>query len=152
LPLHSRDVLGARLVALFVPALLVTASAALPPGLLHAFAMASGGAPEGFWRHLASIVAALSAASFTAFLGVAGAGSLLLFLPRALAGMRPAPLQALLVAGSVLLPFTFAERVTAAPFVGLHAELLGHATPADLASARSAGLVALAGAVALLAG
>jgi hypothetical protein len=152
LPLRSRDVLGARLVALFVPALLVTASAAVPPGLLHAFAMASGGAPEGFWRHLPSIVAALAAASFTAFLVVAGAGSLLILVPRALARMLTAPLQAILVAVSVLLPFTFASRTTSAPFVALHAALLGHATHADLARVRSAGLVALAGALALLAG
>jgi hypothetical protein len=150
LPLKSRVVLGARLVALFVPALLVTAAAAIPPGLLHAFAVASGGAPEGFFRNVAAIVGALGAASLTAFLVAAGAGSFLLVFGRGTARALTAPLQALLVVLAVLQPF--GDRANAAPFVALHAMLLGHATHADMALVRSAGLVALVAAGALLAG
>lgn len=152
LPLPSRLVLGSRLAALLVPALLVAAAASLPPGLLHALAVTTGGAPEGFLRHAASLVSSLAAASLTAFLVVAGTGGLLLLLPRGVARTLAAPVQAFLVVGSVLQPLPAFARRAAVPFVGLHATFLGPATPVDLDAARGAGLVATLAAAALLAG
>lgn len=152
LPLPSRLVLGSRLAALLVPALLVAAAASLPPGFLHALAVTTGGAPEGFLRHAAALVSSLAAASLTAFLAVAGTGGLLLLLPRGVARTLAAPIQAFLVVGSVLQPLPAFARRAAVPFVGLHATLLGRATPVDLDAARGAGLVASLAAAALLAG
>src|SRR5262249_58169875 len=67
-------------------------------------------------------------------------------------GRRPAPPRPPLGGSAPPRPSPSAPPPPAAPFVALHAELLGRATHADVAQSRPAGLVALAGALALMAG